>query len=45
MLDQVAIVDEIHRFAFIDTGRPTRNIAGDALTAIENVELFDAGVA
>ena len=33
MLDEIAIVDEVHRLAFIDTRRPPRNIAGDAFTA------------
>src|ERR1700757_103418 len=42
MLDEIATVDEVHRLAFVDTGRPARNIAGDAFAAIENVEFFDA---
>jgi hypothetical protein len=41
MLDQVAVVDEIHRLAFVDAGRPSRNVTGNTLTAIENVKLFD----
>ncbi len=45
VFDQIAIVDEVHRLAFVDTGRPARNIAGDALTAIENVEFLDTGLA
>src|SRR3569833_3179493 len=41
MLDQIAIVDEVHGLAFIDAGRPARDIAGYALTAIENIQLLD----
>ncbi len=41
MLDQVAIVDERHRLAFVDAGRPAGDIAGDALAAVEDVELLD----
>jgi len=44
MLDQVTVVDEGHRLAFIDAGRPARNIAGNALAAIEDVKLLDAGL-
>src|SRR5262249_47555713 len=33
----------ILRLAFIDARRPARNVAGNPLAAIENVELLDAG--
>src|SRR3984893_13716611 len=45
VFDQIAVVDEVHGFAFVDSRRPARNIAGDAFTAIENVKFFDAGLA
>ncbi len=38
MFNQVAIVREIHGLADIDAGRPARNVAGNALAAIEDVE-------
>jgi len=44
VLDEVAAVDEVHRLALVDTGRPARDVAGDALPAIEDVELLDTGV-
>ena len=44
VLDQVAVVDEIHRLADVDARRPARNVAGDALAAIEDVESLDAGL-
>src|ERR1039458_3660848 len=44
-LDQIAIVDEVHRLAFVDTGRPARHIAGGALPAIEDVKFFNTGLA
>src|ERR1700730_12352961 len=31
VLDEIAGVDEVHRLAFVDAGRPARNIAGNAL--------------
>ncbi|HTE98695.1 MAG TPA: hypothetical protein VK621_08675, partial [Bradyrhizobium sp.] len=43
VFDQIAVVDEVHGLAFVDSGRPPRNIAGDAFTAIENIKFFDAG--
>src|SRR5712671_2486098 len=45
VFDQIAVVDEIHRFAFVDTRRPPRNIAGDTFTAIEDLKFYDAGLA
>jgi hypothetical protein len=42
MFDEIAIVDKVHRLAFVDAWRPPRNVAGDALPAIENVEFLDA---
>jgi hypothetical protein len=45
VFDEIAVVDEVHRFAFVDAGRPPRDIAGDAFTAIENVKFFDAWLA
>jgi hypothetical protein len=44
VVDQVTVIDEIHRMADIDTRRPARNVARDAFAAIENVELIDAGL-
>ena len=38
VLDQVAVVDEIHRLADIHAGRPARNVAGDAFAAVQDVE-------
>ena len=43
VLDQVAVVDEVHRLADIDARRPARDVARDAFAAIEDVELFDPG--
>src|SRR5712672_1367699 len=45
VFDQIAVVDEVHRFAFVVSRRPPRNIAGDAFTAIEDLKFFDAGLA
>src|SRR5882724_8819138 len=45
VFDQIAVVDEVHRFAFVLSRRPPRNIAGDAFTAIENIKFVDAGLA
>src|SRR6266478_9199295 len=45
MLDEIATVDEAHRFALVDARRPSRNIAGDTFAAIDDVEPFDAGLA
>ena len=42
VLDEIAGVDEIHRLAFVHAGRPARNVAGDALAAIDDVEFLDA---
>ena len=42
VVDQVAVVDEIHRLADIDARRPAGNVAGDTFAAIENVEFVDA---
>jgi hypothetical protein len=42
MFDQIATVDEVHRLAHVHAGRPARNIAGDAFTAIEDIEALDA---
>ena len=42
VLDQVAVVDEIHRLADVHARRPARNVAGNALAAIEEVEPLDA---
>ena len=44
VLDEIAIVDEVHRLAFVDAGRPTRDVAGDPLAAIEDVEFFHPGL-
>src|SRR5712672_4243302 len=45
VFDQIAVVAEVHGFAFVDSRRPPRNVAGDAFTAIENVKFFDAALA
>ena len=42
VLDEIAAVDEIHRLALVQAGRPARDVPGGALPAIEDVELFDA---
>ena len=44
VFDEIAIVDEVHRFAFVEARRPARNITGDSLAAIEDVEFFHAGL-
>src|SRR5215510_5837848 len=42
VLDQVAIVHEVHGLADVHPGRPARDVAGDALAAVQDVELFHA---
>ena len=42
-MDEIAVIDEVHRLADIDAGRPERNVAGNSFAAIENVELIHAG--
>lgn len=44
VLHEIAAVDEVHRLALIETGRPARDVAGGALAAIEHVEFFDTGL-
>jgi hypothetical protein len=41
VLDQVAAVDEVHRLADVHPRRPARNVAGDALPAIQDVKPLD----
>ena len=41
VLDQIAIVDKIHRLANVGTRRPARNVASNPFTAIENIEPLD----
>jgi hypothetical protein len=41
VLDQVAIVHELHGLADVDAWRPERNVAGDALATIEDVKPLD----
>jgi hypothetical protein len=42
--DQVAVVDEVHRLADVDARRPAGDVARDPFSAIENVELLNAGL-
>src|SRR5712671_6000666 len=42
VFDQVAIVDKVHGLADIHARRPARNIARNALPAIQDVEPLDA---
>src|SRR3954464_10765055 len=44
VLDEIAAVDEVHRLALVEAGRPARDVSGGALPAIEHVELFDTGL-
>src|SRR5262245_54950662 len=45
VLDQVAVVDEVHRLADVHARRPARDIARDALAAIQDVEALDSRLA
>jgi phytoene dehydrogenase-like protein len=42
VMHQVAVIDEGHRLANVHPRRPARDVARDALAAVEDVELFDA---
>ncbi len=41
VLDQITAIDEVHRLAHVHARRPARNVANDALAAIEDVETLD----
>src|SRR5436190_12541139 len=43
VMDEIAVIDEVHGLADINAGRPKRNVAGNSFAAIENVELIHAG--
>ena len=45
VLDQVTGIDEIHRLADVHAWRPARNVARDALPAIQDIEALHSGVA
>src|SRR3954449_6008035 len=44
MVDEVTIIDEIHRLADVNPRRPTRNVACYSLPAVEDVELVSPGL-
>jgi hypothetical protein len=41
VFDQITAIDEVHRLPHVHARRPARNVAGDSLAAIENVETLD----
>src|SRR5436853_5640781 len=43
VMDEIAVIDEVHRLADVNAGRPKRNVAGNSFTAIEYVEPIHAG--
>src|SRR5438105_7370670 len=43
VMDEIAVIDEVHRLAGVDAWRPEGNVAGNSFAAIENVELIHAG--
>ena len=42
MLEQIAIIHEGHRLPDVDAGRPARDVSGQTLTTIEDVEPLQA---